>query len=174
MSCGTKRFVTSAAIRPDDMSIWETQRLNKKIQVPYQAYISFIDIQITIHPCHMINHRHVGRPPLRSYLTTDMEDTRKGKACTAVTETAMQLDVNWMKMICGLEQGIITNTYKRDTAQNNTMAENIVISCSLVLLLVSKTEKIGPMTAHNHLPRPWSWFQEWQTQPPPATLERPP
>ena len=44
-----------------------------------------------------MKYRQVGRPPLRSYLTAGMEANRKGKSCTAMTETAMQLDVNWVK-----------------------------------------------------------------------------
>ena len=86
----------------------------------------------------MNTYRHVGRPPLGPYLTAD---TRKGKTCTTVMETTMQLDVNWMKMIhvCGFEQGIMTNKYNGDTVQNNTMTEIIVISCSLVLSFVSET-----------------------------------
>ena len=38
--------------------------------------------------------KHVGGPPLSSYLTADMEATRKREACMAVMETAMQLIVN--------------------------------------------------------------------------------
>ena len=66
----------------------------KQIQVPYQIYRAFVNIQIIISPWHINDYKHVGRPPLRSYLTADMEATRKGKVCTAVMETAMQLDVN--------------------------------------------------------------------------------
>ena len=40
---------------------------------------------------------HVGKPPLRSYLTTGTEATRKGEACMAMMENAMQIDVNWME-----------------------------------------------------------------------------
>ena len=54
-------------------------------------------------------------------------------------------------MNCGLEQGIIANTYNKDTTQNNVRAENIVISCSLVLSLVSETE-------NEYRPRLWLLF----------------
>ena len=57
----------------------------KQMQVPCQVYMTFIDIQIIIRPWHINDYKHIGRPP---------EATRKGKACTAVVETAMQLDVN--------------------------------------------------------------------------------
>ena len=66
----------------------------KQIQVPYQVYITFMNIQIIISPWHINDYKHVWRPPLRSYLTADMDATRKGKACKAVMETAMQLIVN--------------------------------------------------------------------------------
>ena len=52
----------------------------KQIQVPYQVYITFMNIQINISPWHINYYKHIGRPPLRSYLTVDMEATRKGKA----------------------------------------------------------------------------------------------
>ena len=58
----------------------------KYIQVPYQVYMSFLEIQITLYSLYMNNHRHVGRHPLRSYLTADMKATRKGKACAAVMD----------------------------------------------------------------------------------------
>ena len=49
-------------------------------------------------------------------------------------------------MICGLQQGIITNSFKRDTTQNITLhAEEIFINCSLSLK--SETENIVSMTA---------------------------
>ena len=66
----------------------------KKIQVQYQVYITFMNIQLIISPWHIYDNKHVGRLPLRSYLTADMEATRKGEACTAVMKTAMQLIVN--------------------------------------------------------------------------------
>ena len=66
----------------------------KKIQVQYQVYITFMNIQLIISPWHINDYKHVGRLPLRSYLTADMEATRKGEACTAVMKTAMQLIVN--------------------------------------------------------------------------------
>ena len=66
----------------------------KKIQVQYQVYITFMNIQLIISPWHIYDYKHVGRLPLRSYLTADMEATRKGEACTAVMKTAMQLIVN--------------------------------------------------------------------------------
>ena len=64
----------------------------KQMHVPYQFYITFMNIQIIISPWHICDYKHVGRPPLRSYLTADMEATLKGKACTAMMETAMQLN----------------------------------------------------------------------------------
>ena len=77
-----------------------------------------MNIQLIISPWHINDYKHVGRPPLRSYLTADMEATRKGEACTAVMETAMQLIVNEMKKNkCGLEQGIIAYKYNGDTAK---------------------------------------------------------
>ena len=66
----------------------------KKIQVQYQVYITFMNIQLIISPWHINDYKHVGRPPLRSYLTADMEATRKEEACTAVMKTAIQLIVN--------------------------------------------------------------------------------
>ena len=51
----------------------------------------FMNIQLIISPWHIYDYKHVGRLPLRSYLTADMEATRKGEACTAVMKTAMQL-----------------------------------------------------------------------------------
>ena len=63
----------------------------KQIQVPYQLYITFMNIQIVTSPWHITDYKHVVRPPLRSYLTADTEATQKGNACTAVMETAMQL-----------------------------------------------------------------------------------
>ena len=39
--------------------------------------------------------------------------------------------------------------------QNNATAENIVISCSLVLSLFSETEKIGSMINYDRRPRVW-------------------
>ena len=56
-----------------------------------------MNIQLIISPWHIYDYKHVGRLPLRSYLTADMEATRKGEACTAVMKTAMQLIVNYMK-----------------------------------------------------------------------------
>ena len=77
-----------------------------------------MDIQIIISPWHINDYKHVWRPPLQSYLTADMEATRKGKACTAVVETAMQSIVNWIKKtMCGPEQGIMTYKYNGDTAK---------------------------------------------------------
>ena len=58
----------------------------KLIQVPYQVYTRFMNIQITIYPWHIMNNRHVGRPLLRSYLTAGIGATRKGKACTAMVK----------------------------------------------------------------------------------------
>ena len=66
----------------------------KKIQVQYQVYITFMNIQLIISPWHINDYKHVGRLPLRSYLTAVMEATRKGEACTAVMKTAMQLIIN--------------------------------------------------------------------------------
>ena len=66
----------------------------KKIEVQYQVYITFMSKQLIISPWHKNDYKHVGRPPLRSDLTADMEATRKGEACTAVMETTMQLIVN--------------------------------------------------------------------------------
>ena len=66
----------------------------KKIQVQYQVYITYMNMQLIISPWHINDYKHVGRLPQRSYLTADMEDTRKGEACTAVMKTAMQLIVN--------------------------------------------------------------------------------
>ena len=94
-------------------------------------------------PWHINDYKHVGRLPLRSYLTTDMEATRKGEACTAVMETAMQLIVNKMKKQYVDSSKGSWHISIAGILQNNATAENIVISCSLVLSLVSETEKIG-------------------------------
>ena len=92
----------------DDLwSIWSTDSNSdsdkfiqqKKIQVKYQVYITFMNIQLIISPWHINDYKHVGRPPLKSYLTADMEAAQKGEACTALMETAMQLIVNEMKKI---------------------------------------------------------------------------
>ena len=48
----------------------------KMIQVQYQVYITFMNIQLIISPWHIYDYKHVGRLPLRSYLTADMEATR--------------------------------------------------------------------------------------------------
>ena len=40
----------------------------KKIQVQYQVYITFMNIQLIISPWHIYDYKHVGRLP---YLTAD-------------------------------------------------------------------------------------------------------
>ena len=42
------------------------------------------------------SYRHVGGPPLRSYLTAGMEATRKGRAYTVIIEYILQICVNWI------------------------------------------------------------------------------
>ena len=49
----------------------------------------------------MNNHRHVGRPPLRSYLTAGMEATRKGKACAVVMDAQYNVMFNWWQITNG-------------------------------------------------------------------------
>ena len=69
-----------------------------------------------------------------------MEATQKEKACMALMENTMQVDVNWMKeyfMDSSKGSSHISGGYYK----NNTMAENIAIRCSLVLLVVSEMEK---------------------------------
>ena len=61
--------------------------------IPYHVYIRFMNIQVTIYPCYMMSHSHVGRPPLRSFLTASMEATKKGKACTAMMERKAQCNL---------------------------------------------------------------------------------
>ena len=47
------------------------------------------------------SHRHVGRPPLRSYLTAGMEATRKGKACAVVMDAQYNVMFNWWQITNG-------------------------------------------------------------------------
>ena len=80
----------------------------------------FMNIQMTIYPCNMMNHVYVGRLSLKPYLTAGMEVTRKGKACTAMIQNAMQLDINWMK------NNVVDSSKESSPAIKNTLAENIV------------------------------------------------
>ena len=49
----------------------------------------------------MNNHRHVGRHPLRSYLTAGMEATRTGKACAVVMDAQYNVMFNWWQITNG-------------------------------------------------------------------------
>ena len=64
----------------------------------------------------------------------------------------VQLDVNWVKNNeCRVEKGIKANKYY----ENDAIEEHIVISCSLVLSIVSETEKMVSMTFHDRWPHLW-------------------
>ena len=89
----------------------------KQIQVAYQVYITFMNMQIIIHLWHINKYRHVGRPPLRSNLTVDVETTVKEKQAWYWWKLQCNLMLDIWKMICGLGQGIVTNEYNGDTAK---------------------------------------------------------
>ena len=60
-------------------------------------------------------HRHVGRPPLRSYLTAGVEAIRKGRAYAVMIEYIMQICVNsqiWWEMLFWERNYLCTSSRK--------------------------------------------------------------
>ena len=47
------------------------------LQIPYQAYGTYVSMQTTVFSKYIVNHSNIGGLPLRSYLNAGMVATRK-------------------------------------------------------------------------------------------------
>ena len=83
----------------------------KQIQIPHPVDMSFTHITNNYDTWHIMNSRHVGRPPLRLYMTTAMEATRKEKHAWQWWKTQCNLMLTGSKNSMW-EQGIRANKLK--------------------------------------------------------------